>query len=145
MPKSIDATQFRLFVCIALATLLTWAIVIADLARGGRPDPPSLRAAATLLDGPWQFQAGNDPRWAGADANAHANDSDWETIDLTAAPGCHDGDVGLPDFTNERYERKQTNINFSGRAMFQRGSASRFPRSRAATLRHSASRSRHGR
>jgi hypothetical protein len=94
MLKSIDATQRRLFLWISLATLLTWAIVISDLARGGRPDPPPLRAAATLLDGGWRFHTGDDLRWA----NASADDSDWETIDLTAQPGSHDGDVGLPDY-----------------------------------------------
>jgi hypothetical protein len=94
MHKSIHATQRTLFVWIALATLLTWAIVIADLARGGRPDPPSMRAAATLLDGPWRFHTGDDPRWA----DAKKDDRAWETIDLTATPGSHDGDVGLPDY-----------------------------------------------
>jgi hypothetical protein len=68
--------------------------VVADLARGGRPDPPALRAAATLLDGSWRFHTGDDPRWA----DANADDSGWETIDLTATPGSHDGDVGLPDY-----------------------------------------------
>src|SRR5262252_10028483 len=91
---SIDATQRKLIVGIVIATLLTFAIVIADLATGGRPDPPALRAAATLLDGAWRFHAGDDPRWA----NADTDDSDWETIDLTAVPGSHDGDVGLPDY-----------------------------------------------
>ena len=58
MPKStsstvtsIDATQRKLIVGIVIATLMALAIVIADLASGGRPDPPTLRAAATLLDG----------------------------------------------------------------------------------------------
>ena len=41
----------RLDVGIVMATLLTLAAVIADLASGGRPDPPTLRAAATTLDG----------------------------------------------------------------------------------------------
>ena len=68
--------------------------MIADLATGGRPDPPELRAAATLLNGAWRFHTGDDPHWAGA----NTDDSDWETIDLTAAPGSHDGDVGLPDY-----------------------------------------------
>ena len=101
MPKSIsstatsiDATQRKLIVGIVIATLLTLAIVIADLARGGRPDPPTLRAAATLLDGAWRFHTGDDPHWA----DANTDDSDWETIDLTALPGSHDGDVGLPDY-----------------------------------------------
>ena len=88
------ATQRKLIIGIVIATVLTFAIVIADLAIGGRPDPPPLRAAATLLDGAWRFQAGDDPRWA----DPRFDDSGWETIDLTAAPGSHDGDVGLPDY-----------------------------------------------
>ena len=91
---SIDATQRKLIVGIVIATLLTLAIVIADLASGGRPDPPALRAAATLLDGAWRFHTGDDPRWA----DANTDDSGWETIDMTAVPGSHDGDVGLPDY-----------------------------------------------
>jgi hypothetical protein len=88
--------QRRLFAGIAAATLVTSAIVIADLASGGRPDPPTLRAAATLLDGAWRFHTGDDPRWA----EGNTDDSGWETIDLTAVPGSHDGDVGLPDYVS---------------------------------------------
>lgn len=94
MYRSIDTTQRRLFLWIAMATLLLAAVTIAALARGGRPDPPSLRAAAIVLDGRWQFHVGDDPRWA----DAGADDSDWEAIDLTAVPGSRDGDVGLPDY-----------------------------------------------
>jgi hypothetical protein len=96
MLKSIDATQRRLFVCIALATVLTLALVTADLVRGGQPDPPSLRGAATLLDGNWRFRTGDDPHWA----DASTDDRDWDTIDLTAQAGSHDGDVGLPDYVD---------------------------------------------
>ena len=67
---------------------------MADLATGGRPDPPRLRAAATLLDGPWAFRTGDDPRWA----DPTTDDRDWERIDMTATAGSHDGDVGLPDY-----------------------------------------------
>jgi hypothetical protein len=88
------SSQRKLIVVIVTATLVTLAIVIADLATGGRPDPPELRAAATLLNGPWRFRTGDDPHWA----DANIDDSGWETIDLTAAPGSHDGDVGLPDY-----------------------------------------------
>jgi hypothetical protein len=91
---SLDATQRRLIAGIVMAALVALVIVIADLASGGRPDPPALRAAATLLDGSWRFHVGDDPRWA----DAHADDSGWETIDMTALPGSHDGDVGLPDY-----------------------------------------------
>jgi hypothetical protein len=91
---SIDATQRKLLVGIVIATLMTFGIVIADLASGGRPDPPTLRAAATTLDGTWRFHTGDDPHWA----DARTDDHDWETVDLTASPGSHDGDVGLPDY-----------------------------------------------
>ena len=93
MTESLALTRRKLFVWIILATLLASAVAIGALARGGRADPPSLRAAATLLDGNWRFHAGDDPHWA----DVRADDSDWETIDLTAQPGSHDGDVGLPD------------------------------------------------
>ncbi|HYV18762.1 MAG TPA: glycoside hydrolase family 2 [Verrucomicrobiae bacterium] len=94
MATSLEATQRRLNVGIVIATLLTLAAVIVDLAIGGRPDPPELRAAATMLDGAWRFHPGDDPRWA----NPGTDDSEWGTIDLTASPGSHDGDVGLPDY-----------------------------------------------
>jgi hypothetical protein len=91
---SIDATQRRLVVGIVIVTLTAWAIVSAALAIGGRPDPPTLRAAATLLDGSWRFHIGDDPHWA----DPNTDDDGWETVDMTAPPGSHDGDVGLPDF-----------------------------------------------
>jgi hypothetical protein len=94
--RAIDTTQRRLFAGIALATLLLWALTIVELARGGQPDPPSLRAAATLLDGSWRFHTGDDPQWA----SPGTDDSQWETIDLTARPGSHDDDVGLPDYVS---------------------------------------------
>jgi len=90
----IDPTQRKLFIAIVAATLVALVIVIADLASGGRPDPQPLRAAATLLDGSWHFHVGDDPRWA----DAATDDSGWETVDMTAPPGSHDGDVGLPDY-----------------------------------------------
>ncbi|MEP6780202.1 MAG: glycoside hydrolase family 2 [Gemmatimonadaceae bacterium] len=90
-PKS---SQRRLIAVIVTATLVTLVLVIADLASGGRPDPPELRAAATLLNGSWRFHTGDDPQWA----DPSTDDNNWETINLTAAPGSHDGDVGLPDY-----------------------------------------------
>jgi hypothetical protein len=90
----VDATQRRWIVGIVIATLLIVAAMIVVLANGGRPDPAPLRAASTLLDGTWRFHTGDDPRWAAAGID----DSDWQTMDLTAPPGQHDGDVGLPDY-----------------------------------------------
>jgi hypothetical protein len=91
---SIDPTPRKLIVGIVVATLVVWAIAIGDLASGGRPDPPTLRAASTLLDGSWRFHTGDDPHWA----DASTDDGGWETVDMTAVPGSHDGDVGLPDY-----------------------------------------------
>ena len=91
---SSGAAQRKLIAGIVLATLMALTLTIADLARGGRPDPPALRAAAVLLDGSWRFHTGDDPRWA----EAKTDDSGWETVDMTALPGSHDGDVGLPDY-----------------------------------------------
>src|SRR3569833_1735664 len=88
------ASERKLIVGFACATLVALAIVVADLASGGRPDPPTLRAAATLLNGPWRFHIGDDLHWA----DANVDDTGWETIDLTAPPGSHDGDEGLPDY-----------------------------------------------
>ena len=93
---SIDAAQRRRIIGIGIATLVALAVVIADLATGGRPDPPALRAASTTLDGNWHFHVGDDARWAGTGVD----DGAWETIDLTPAPGSHDGDVGLPDYVS---------------------------------------------
>ena len=92
----IDAAQRNLIVGIVIFTLTALAIVIADFASGGRPDPPMLRAAATLLDGAWRFHTGDDPHWA----DANLDDSGWETIDMTAPPGSHDSDVGRPDYVS---------------------------------------------
>jgi hypothetical protein len=83
-----------MIVGIVIATLLTCAAVIADLASGGRPDPPALRSAATLLAGAWRFHVGDDLRWA----DVSTDDTAWETLDMTPTPGSHDDDVGLPDY-----------------------------------------------
>jgi hypothetical protein len=114
MTPSIDATRRRLLVWIILATLLVSAVGMGVLARGGRADPPSLRAAATLLDGRWRFHTGDDPHWA----DAHADDGAWETIDLTAQPGSHDGDVGLPDYV--RGWMAQGHPGYTGYAWYRR-------------------------
>lgn len=56
----------------------------------------ALARAEMPLNGPWAFRLGNDARWAlpGFD------DRDWERVDLTPAPGAHDGDVGLPGYVS---------------------------------------------
>jgi hypothetical protein len=89
-----DRTRQGLLAAIIATTLMALAVVVATLAVGGRADPPALRAAATNLDGAWRFRAGDDLRWA----NAATDDRGWETMDLSAPPGSHDADVGLPGY-----------------------------------------------
>src|SRR5262245_13835739 len=91
---SIDATQRKLILGIVIATLMALAIVIADLVSGGRPDTAARGAGAALSGGSRRFHTGEDPHWA----YANTDDSGWETVDMTALPGSHDGDVGLPDY-----------------------------------------------
>jgi len=94
LPSPGAIAQRRLLAGIAVATLLAWAVAIGALARGGRADPPSLRAAATLLDGDWRLRTGDEPHAA----DPRLDDGAWDTISLTAGPGSHDDDVGLPDY-----------------------------------------------
>ena len=58
---------------------------------------------------------GDDPRWAAA----NANDSDWQTIDLTAKQGSHDGDVGLPDYVDGWMAHGHP--GYTGYAWYRRG------------------------
>ena len=54
----------------------------------------ALSRAEAPLNGPWAFRLGDDSRWA----SAQFDDRGWERVDLTPAPGAHDGDVGLPGY-----------------------------------------------
>src|ERR1041385_2520880 len=94
--KALNSSRRTLVVWIVTATLIMLGAVIAVLAIGGRPDPSTLRAAAPLLDGPWRFHIGDNPRWA----NADVDDSAWETMDLSAPASSNDGDVGLPNYVS---------------------------------------------
>jgi hypothetical protein len=115
MTRPIDAARRRLHAWILLATLLATAVCVGALARGGRADPPSLRAAATLLDGRWRFHVGDDPRWA----DVLADDGGWDTLDLTPMPGSHDDDVGLPDYVSGWMA--QGHAGYTGYAWYRRG------------------------
>jgi hypothetical protein len=92
--KELNSPRRILVVWIVIVSLIMLGAVIAVLAIGGRPDPLALRAVAPLLDGAWRFHIGDDPRWA----NADADDSGWETMDLSAPASSNDGDVGLPNY-----------------------------------------------
>ena len=58
--------------------------------------PVSIGHSVAPIYGPWKFRAGDDPEWAGPTYD----DSDWENLDLTPAPGAHDSDVGLSGYVS---------------------------------------------
>ncbi|WP_394835889.1 hypothetical protein LVJ94_03135 [Pendulispora rubella] len=74
-------------------TVLFLALTNQRAAADG-PIPIMLGASVVPLHGPWRFHTGDDPRWADPDFD----DSDWENVDLTPAPGAHDADVGLSGY-----------------------------------------------
>ena len=94
LEKTFNSPRRIVVAWIVIVTFIALSGVIAVLAIGGRPDPSTLRAAAPLLDGAWRFHIGDDPHWA----NPDADDSGWETMDLSAPASSHDGDVGLPNY-----------------------------------------------
>ena len=94
--RSLDRSRRLATIWIALATLLLFCGTVVVLAIGGRPDPVALRAAAPPIDGAWRFHVGDDPRWS----TVTFDDSDWETIDLSAPASSIDGDVGLPNYVD---------------------------------------------
>jgi len=55
---------------------------------------PAHAASLITLNGPWKFQTGDNPQWA----DPNFDDAHWETVDLTASAGAHDGDVGLAGY-----------------------------------------------
>jgi hypothetical protein len=59
-----------------------------------KPIPVALGNSIVVLSGPWKFRTGDDLRWA----DPGFDDSDWESVDLTAPPGAHDADVGLTGY-----------------------------------------------
>lgn len=83
-----------LFSLYLLAALMIGSpLVSAEPAEGVRI---ALGHSTAPLNGPWRFHVGDDPRWSSPDFD----DSAWETVDLTPAPGAHDDDVGLPGYVS---------------------------------------------
>lgn len=78
-----------------LCLLMVLPIESAHAASGPAPGASVVPGHSTVpLNGPWRFHVGDDDRWSSPDFD----DAEWETVDLTPAPGAHDGDVGLPGY-----------------------------------------------
>jgi len=66
-----------------------------------------------VLNGPWKFKTGDNLYWA----NPNFNDTGWETVDLTAPAGAHDGDVGLTGYVPGWAAKRHA--NYSGYAWYR--------------------------
>jgi len=65
------------------------------------------------LTGPWKFITGDNMQYA----LSNYDDSEWETLDLTAPPGAHDDDVGLSGFVPGWTAKGHS--NYSGYAWYR--------------------------
>ncbi|NML22022.1 glycoside hydrolase [Pseudoflavitalea sp. G-6-1-2] len=75
-------------VLLMILTLLFFKYSTNEVATSGNSK------TIITLNGPWKFKTGDDRQWA----QPNFNDLEWETVDLTAPPGAHDGDVGLSGY-----------------------------------------------
>jgi hypothetical protein len=80
-------------VLIACATV--WVLATGSNAGTG-PESVERESGVRVLNGPWKFAVGDDVRWS----EVGLDDSKWETVDLTAPVGAHDGDVGISGYVN---------------------------------------------
>lgn len=72
------------------------ALMLAACAARSAPIAVTIGHDSVALDGPWKFQVGDDPGWAGPGFD----DSNWESMDLSAPPEANDGDVGITPYTS---------------------------------------------
>jgi hypothetical protein len=77
-----------------MAAFLLWNLAGYASVASARPTKVRLGESVVALNGPWKFSLGDDPRWA----SPAFDDSKWESVDLTPAPGAHDADVGRSDY-----------------------------------------------
>jgi hypothetical protein len=83
--------------CARWLALLTMFVVLIGMNRFAYAEPPQtfvLGHSTIALTGPWRFAVGDDLQRAAPGFD----DGGWEAVDLTPAPGAHDGDVGLPGY-----------------------------------------------
>jgi len=101
-----------------LLASLCLLMALAAPARSALAESPqaahiTLGHSTEPLNRPWRFHVGDDDRWSAPDFD----DSAWETVDLTPAPGAHDGDVGLPGYVTGWSQRGHA--HYSGYAWYR--------------------------
>lgn len=79
---------------LSILALLLPCMIGNDCRAAGVPEKITLGQSYVYLNGPWKFHLGDNPSWAAPETD----DSNWESVDLTAPPGAHDSDVGLTGY-----------------------------------------------
>jgi hypothetical protein len=83
-----------------VATVLMAGATVWVLATGAKiedgPEWVERESGVRVLNGPWKFAVGDDVRWS----EVGLDDAKWETVDLTAPVGAHDGDVGISGYVD---------------------------------------------
>ncbi|MGH8397680.1 MAG: glycoside hydrolase [Gammaproteobacteria bacterium] len=77
-----------------LALMLLLMASVGSVRAQAQAVAVDLGQAMVRLNGPWLFHVGDNAQWA----DPGFDDSGWQHMDLSAAPGATDGDVGLPNY-----------------------------------------------
>jgi len=94
----------RWFLVLVAILMVGFAQLASAASAPAQDTHVAIGPSAVPLNGPWRFHAGDDPHAA----SPGFDDSAWETVDLTPAPGSHDGDVGLPGYVTGWNQRGHT-------------------------------------
>lgn len=86
--------SFTLYVMIFITLCLVAGIILYLSHFTTTEEKLSADKNIITLNGPWKFIVGDNMQYADSDYD----DTGWKTIDLTAPPGAHDGDVGLSGY-----------------------------------------------
>jgi len=80
--------------CLSIFVVLLPCVIGKDCCAAAVPEKIAFGQSYVYLNGPWRFHLGDNLSWAGPEID----DSNWESVDLTAPPGAHDSDVGLTGY-----------------------------------------------
>lgn len=89
----ISVTLYIMAIITLFLMILTMMFLKFSINEGAKLD---IGKTIITLNNPWKFKTGDNLQWA----RSNFNDSEWETIDLTAPPGAHDDDVGLSGYVS---------------------------------------------
>jgi hypothetical protein len=85
----ISVTLYVMAIITIFLMILTMMFLKFSIDEGAKSDTGK---TIITLNNPWKFKTGDNLQWA----QSNFNDSEWETVDLTALPGADDGVKWVP-------------------------------------------------